>query len=220
MAASPVLAADLPARVPAKAPPMLSPTPVAKWTGLYAGLHAGYGWGTTEWSQPATGITTGDMRVKGAVAGGQIGYNFQIQNVVAGIETDVAWSGIKGTNAGVFCAAACETKNTWLGTTRARIGVPMGTTDSWLPYITGGLAYGEISVSDTSAGATITRRKTQVGWTAGAGVEYMLASAWSVRLEYLYVDLGKFTTIGDGTAPPFDVKYRNSIVRAGANFHF
>lgn len=196
---------------------MLSPAPVVKWSGFYGGLHAGYGWGTTEWSQP--GLTTGDMRMKGAVVGGQLGYNFQVQNFVAGIETDIAWSGIKASEAATGCAATCDTKNLWLGTTRARVGVPMGPAGAWLPYIAGGVAYGEISVSDTAA-VTITRKKTQVGWTAGAGVEYMLAPAWSARLEYLYVDLGSFTTIGDGTSPPFDVKYRSNIVRAGANFHF
>ena len=195
---------------------MLSPAPVAKWSGFYGGLHAGYGWGTSNFFQPATGLTTGDFRVNGAVAGGQIGYNFQIQNFVVGIETDIAWSGIKGSSTSAGCATACEAKNTWLGTTRARIGVPVGATGAWLPYIAGGVAYGEVQVSD----AGITRKKTQVGWTAGAGAEYMFAPSWSARIEYLYADLRKFTTIGDGTVPPFDVKYRSNIVRAGANFHF
>lgn len=195
---------------------MLSPAPVVKWSGFYGGLHAGYGWGTSNLFQPSTGLTTGDYRLKGALAGGQLGYNFQIQNFVLGLETDIAWSGIKGSTTGTGCATACETKTSWLGTTRARVGVPLGPMGAWLPYIAGGVAYGDVQVSD----AGITRKKTQVGWTVGAGAEYMFAPAWSARLEYLYVDLGKFTTIGDGTAPPFDVKYRSNIVRAGVNYHF
>jgi outer membrane immunogenic protein len=195
---------------------MLSPAPAVNWTGFYAGVNGGYGWGSSNLFQSSTGLTTDDFRVDGAVFGGQIGYNFQIQNVVAGIETDIAWSGIKGSSTSPACATACETKNTWLGTTRARLGMPLGAGGAWLPYVTGGVAYGEVKVSDTG----ISRSSTQVGWTVGGGAEYMFAPAWSARLEYLYVDLGKFTTIGDGTAPPFDVKFHTSIVRAGVNYHF
>jgi outer membrane immunogenic protein len=213
-------AADLPApapHIPVKAPAMFSPAPVVSWSGFYAGLHVGYGFGTSSLLQPSTGIGTGNYDVNGAVVGGQLGYNVQFNNLVAGIETDLAWSGIKGdTTLATACATACETKNTWLGTTRARLGVPMGAAHAWLPYVTAGIAYGGVKVSD----AGISRSETPVGWTAGAGVDYRFARQWSGRLEYLYVDLGSFTTIGDGTAPPFDVKYRSSIVRGAMNYHF
>ncbi|WP_246663043.1 outer membrane protein [Pseudolabrys sp. FHR47] len=214
-ALSPTFAADLPSRMPVKAPALFAPTPVVNWGGFYAGLSGGYGWGKSTWNQSATGLSA-DMKPKGGLLGGQLGYNMHVQNFVLGVETDIAWSGMKGSSTGAGCATSCETKNPWLGTTRGRVGMPMGTDGAWLPYLTGGVAYGDVTVSDGG----ISRKSTRVGWTLGAGVEYMFAPAWSAKLEYLYVDLGKFTTIGDGTAPPFDVKYRNSIVRVGANYHF
>ncbi|MBS0246199.1 MAG: porin family protein [Proteobacteria bacterium] len=214
-AATSAFAADLPARMPVKAP-LYSPASVVNWAGLYAGINAGYGWGTANFNQPATGLSTGDYRVKGGVFGGQLGYNMQVQKFVLGVETDIQWSGIKGSSTAAGCATVCETKNSWFGTTRGRVGMPLGATGAWLPYVTGGVAYGDVKVSD----AGISRKSTRVGWTVGGGVETMFAPAWSAKLEYLYVDLGKFTTVGDGTAPPFDVKYRTSIVRAGVNYHF
>jgi outer membrane immunogenic protein len=209
-------AADLPARMPAKAPALYNPERLVNWSGFYAGLHAGYGWGSSNWFAPASGLSA-DMSPDGAVIGGQLGYNYQIQKFVVGAEADIAWSGMKGSLvSATSCATQCETKNPWLGTVRARVGMPFGATGAWLPYVTGGLAYGDVEVSDNG----LTRKSTQWGWTAGAGLEMMFAPAWSARVEYLYVDLGKFTTIGDGTAPPFDVKYHANLVRAGVNYHF
>lgn len=214
--ASSVFAADLPARMPAKAPALYNPTPMVNWAGFYAGLHAGYGWGSSNWFASASGLSA-DMSPDGAVVGGQLGYNYQIQKFVVGAEADIAWSGMKGSLvSATSCATQCETKNPWLGTARARVGMPFGDTGAWLPYVTGGLAYGDVEVSDGG----LTRKSTQWGWTVGGGLEMMFAPAWSARVEYLYVDLGKFTTIGDGTAPPFDVKYHANLVRGGVNYHF
>ncbi|MGA7972523.1 MAG: outer membrane protein [Pseudolabrys sp.] len=201
--------------MPVKAPSLYSPAPLVNWAGFYAGLHAGYGWGHSNWFSSASGANA-DMNPDGAVVGGQLGYNYQIQKFIVGVETDIAWSGQKGSITGTSCLTACETKNPWLGTTRARIGMPFGATGAWLPYVTGGVAYGDVEVSDGG----LTRKSTRWGWTVGGGVEMMFAPAWSAKLEYLYVDLGKFTTIGDGTAPPFDVSYHTNLVRAGVNYHF
>ena len=209
-------AADLPARMPVKAPSLYSPSPLVNWAGFYAGLHAGYGWGHSNWFSSGSGLSA-DMSPKGAVVGGQLGYNYQIQKFVVGAEADIAWSGMKGSLvSSTKCVTQCETKNPWLGTARARVGMPLGNTGSWLPYVTGGLAYGDVEVSD----AGLTRKSTRWGWTVGGGLETMFAPGWSAKVEYLYVDLGKFTTIGDGTAPPFDVSYHTNLVRAGVNYHF
>ena len=108
----------------------------------------------------------------------------------------------------------CETKNSWLGTARFRLGYAGW--NNWLPYFTAGGAFGNIKAS-TFFGET---SKTKMGWTAGVGVEYAIMAAWSVKLEYLYVDLGKFdcgTTCG---ATPDDVSFKANLVRAGVNYRF
>ena len=64
--------------------------------------------------------------------------------------------------------------------------------------------------------------RSRVGWTAGAGVEYAFASPWSLKLEYLYADLGK-TACGSATciaAGGIDVTMKTNIIRAGLNYRF
>ncbi len=80
----------------------------------------------------------------------------------------------------------CTTENKWLGTARSRIGYAF---DRWLPYITGGVAYGDFKMTPP-APDTYTDRWS-AGWTLGGGLEYAIAGPWSVKLEYLYFDLGK-----------------------------
>jgi outer membrane immunogenic protein len=152
--------------------------------------------------------------VSGGLFGGTLGYNWQTGQVVFGLETDISWSGIDGSAAcGVL---SCGVKNDWLGTARGRLGVAI---DRFMPYITGGLAYGSVDASATGlAGAS----STQAGWTLGGGVEFGLPAPWSAKLEYLYVDLGDFScgaacgvTAGSG-----DVSFKTHIVRAGLNYRF
>lgn len=195
------LAADLPSKAPSYSAPIY-----ANWSGFYVGLNAGYGFGTSNWDVPPASTSP-----KGAVAGLTLGYNFQTGIWLWGVEGDADWSGMKGD---ATCAlGTCETKNDWLATVRGRLGYA-----GWnglLPYITAGGAGGDIKASD-SAGSD---SKTKIGWTVGAGLEYALWTNWSVKAEYLYVDLGSFTcstcSIG-GT----DVSFKSSLVRAGLNYRF
>ena len=130
-------AADIQRRqaMPAKAPVYV--TPVYNWTGPYVGIQGGYGWGTSDYSAPFAGSST----PKGGLVGGTLGYNWQMGQAVFGLETDLAWSGIRGDTT---CAVAttCETRNNWLGTTRARLGFAA---DRFMPYVTGGAAYGGVN---------------------------------------------------------------------------
>ena len=90
--------------------------------------------------------------------------------------------------------------------------------DRWLPYITGGVAYGDVKMT---AGAAGSETKSKLGWTAGAGVEYAFMGAWSAKLEYLYVDLGKVTcTAACSGTTPIDVTFTSNILRGGVNYKF
>jgi outer membrane immunogenic protein len=198
-------AADLPQ--PYKAQPGIIAPAYANWTGFYVGLNAGYGFGTSKWDVPAVSIDP-----SGALVGGTMGYNFQTGTWVWGVEADIDWSGMKGDAA---CGAgSCTTKNDWLGTARGRIGYAGW--NNWLPYATFGAAFGDVK-AETPAGTASTA--TKVGWTAGAGVEYALRSAWSVKVEYLYADLGKFDCAACGASPD-NVSFKTNIVRAGVNYRF
>ena len=199
-------AADLPR--PYKAPAGIVAPAYANWTGFYVGINGGYGFGTSTWDVPAVSPDP-----KGAMAGGTVGYNFQTGQWVWGLETDIDWSGMKGD---ATCGAgSCTTKNDWLGTARGRLGFA-GWND-WLPYITAGAAYGDVK-AENAAGASAS--KTQIGWTAGVGLEYALRSSWSVKLEYLYADLGKFDCGATCGAATDNVSFKANMIRAGVNYRF
>src|SRR5215210_1835523 len=134
LAALPASAADLPrGAMPYKAPAMLSQY---NWTGFYLGINGGGAWGNSDWNTFATSNSP-----SGGMIGGTAGYNWQGPGNpwVFGIEGDIAWTNIK--DSAVCGGLVCETKNNWLGTVRGRIGYSF---DRFLPYFTGGVAFGDI----------------------------------------------------------------------------
>lgn len=193
--------------MPVKAPVMYAPA--HNWSGFYVGINGGGGFGRSSWD------STGGFDVSGGLVGGTIGYNYQSGPAVFGVEGDAAWSNIRGSTT-TLCALGCETRNTWLGTARARLGYSW---DRFLPYVTGGAAFGEVKANTPGfAGAS----STQVGWAAGAGVEYAITNNLSVKAEYLYVDLGSFNcgvNCGGGLATD-NVKFDLHVVRGGLNWKF
>ncbi len=182
------------------------------WTGFYAGINGGYGWGTSTWDL-LPGVK---IEPKGYLIGGTLGYNYQMGSFVIGLEGDLDWSNIKGS---VTCAVilTCETSNSYLATLRARLGYAF---DRFLPYITFGGAYGDIkaTVSAPAFGISASASKARFRWAYGAGLEYALMGNWSAKIEYLYVDLGSF----DAGTPPIvnSVSLKENIVRIGLNYKF
>ncbi len=203
-------AADIPRPVPYKA---VSPVVAYyNWTGFYVGLNGGYGWGSSDWSL----VPAATNKPKGWLAGGTLGYNYQTGSIVWGLEGDFDWSDVKGT-AACDVASVCTTKNDWLATFRGRVGYAF---DRWLPYITGGGAYGKVNatIEVPAFGLLASSSHNQLGWTIGAGLEYAFMGNWSAKIEYLYVDLGSFDT---GPAPIVNnVSFKENIVRAGLNYKF
>jgi outer membrane immunogenic protein len=205
-------AADLPRRaeMPAKAPAYIA-APLYNWTGFYLGINGGGGWGRSSWDAATT--STGNFDLSGGLIGGTAGYNWQMGQVVFGLEGDIDWSNIRGTTT-VTCPTGCETRNTWLATARGRLGYAA---DRFMPYITGGAAFGDIRANVAGGGASTTK----TGWTAGGGVEFAIAGNWTAKAEYLYVDLGRFDCgAACGAVPPENVSFKANIVRAGVNYRF
>jgi outer membrane immunogenic protein len=212
MAATAALASDMP---PPYLPPPRAPTyvPFFTWNGAYIGINAGYGFGTSRWTDRTAGVTTGDFDVSGALIGATLGYNMQWGGVLFGFETDLDWSNIQGSTSTV-CLGSCKTSNTHLGTARGRIGYAF---DRFMPYLTAGMAYGQIKASSAAASFS----NSNIGWTAGAGMEYAFMNNWTAKIEYLYVDLGNASC--DSGCPggaPIDVKFTTGVVRGGINYKF
>ena len=206
--------ADLARRhaMPTKAPAYVAP--YYNWTGFYAGINGGGGFGHSDWSLPAG---TSGFDVSGGLVGGTLGYNYQMNRVVLGLEADAAYSTIKGdTTAGTnICAGiSCETRNDWLGTARGRIGYAFNRV---LPYVTAGAAFGDVKMSPTGFGS---ETDTRFGWTAGGGVEVGISGPWTAKVEYLYADLGKANCSAATCGTSTDVSFNSSVVRGGINYRF
>src|SRR6202035_1394697 len=205
-------AADLPAPEAVLAPPPAPAAVPATWTGWYAGLNAGAVWGdeSVSWQGTAgfsargaadiANSSPGQARTTGFTGGGQLGYNFQFQSLVAGLEADLQYTGVDGTRSVIsqvdLNPYAQSVDSHWLGTTRGRLGFAYG---PWLIYGTGGLAVAHVGYNDNFLGRhgvgpiNSSSNYTAVGWTAGGGAEWMFAPRWSAKVEYLFVDLGSQT---------------------------
>lgn len=185
-------AADLPRQqqMVTKAP--VYAAPIYNWTGLYVGINGGYAFSDAS----------------GGLVGGTLGYNWQNGNLVFGVEGDLNWTNLDTDT------SFTSVSNSWLGTARARVGVAM---DRFMPYITGGAAFGNIDIA--AAPGFSGSEDTKVGWTAGAGVEFALGGNWTAKAEYLYVDLGS-ADCGVGCPVGTDTGLTSNIVRAGINYRF
>jgi outer membrane immunogenic protein len=174
--------------------------------------------------------------------GGQVGYNLQFGSLVLGPELDIeSFSAKASSSAGRIYPGnhfntyvmGTATDTDWLFTARARAGWAAGNV---LLYATGGLATTDLKVSNSfsdndGAGATgaSSHSQTKVGWTAGGGVEWAFARNWSLRGEYLHVDLGSVSTteaIANASFPTLansittSSKLTSEIARAGVNYRF
>ena len=242
-------AADLPVKAPAK---MLSP-PVLNWAGFYGGINGGYGWddpGDILINETVNGTyfhgptNFGSIRMDGGFIGGQLGYNWQFNNVVAGLEGDIQFSGIEGNldasrtylgGGNPTQTLSASGKLDWFATIRGRLGWLV--TPAVLLYGTGGVAFGDTQYNwawNDSVGfrATGTASNKKTGWVAGGGVEWMFMPRWSVKVEYQYLDFGSVNPatmpelFGAGGAPtayaitPSGLKSKFNTVRAGLNYHF
>jgi outer membrane immunogenic protein len=205
-------AADLPRRhaMPTKAPAYVEPG--YDWTGFYAGINGGWGFGSSEWS---AATATHSFDIDGGLVGGTVGYNYQMGLWVLGLEGDIDWSDIRGSAVNAPClGVSCETRNSWLATARGRIGYSFG---RFMPYVTAGGAFGDVKMNPIGLAS---QTDTRAGWTAGGGVEFALTGPWTAKVEYLYVDLGNETCNAANCGIATSVDFTSNIVRAGLNYRF
>ncbi len=243
MAATAAHSADIPPRAAALPPaPLVAQFPVFTWTGFYLGVNAGWAGGARNPTSvfvtpPGTGLSDiGGGRREGFGGGLQAGYNWQVGNLVVGIETDIQAlvSGNRRLGPATLPDGTIATgrgSGAWYGTLRPRVGYAF---DRTLLYVTGGLAYGggkhSIATID-GAGNTAALRSDNIrtGWALGGGAEYAFSRNWSAKLEYQYVNLGAermtggvFTPAGVATGATVSSRHENKFhtVKAGLNYRF
>lgn len=240
-------AADLGSRRRQPAVMPVAVAPAFNWTGLYAGVNAGYAWSSGDkWTTTGDAASlayagAGNLPVSGkfsrnGFAGGlQLGANYQINQFVIGAETDImALTSSKKNNFAMASGTYGSFKDSsnWLGTTRIRLGfTPV---DRLLVYGTGGAAYGSVKHSAFAVAPGVgnavwsgSKSDTKFGWALGAGAEYAFTNNITGKLEYLYYDLGRSNVTmaavnapAAGAAPVLRAENRGNLIRAGLNYKF
>jgi len=230
------LAADLPVKAP---PP---PVVVDMWTGWYIGANVGGDWGRDKISSDGTPgfcSTTAancitfpngssilsanaatfntSLNRSGVIGGGQIGYNWKVNNAVVGVEFDFQGKSDSKTttystvtpdpNFAAFPMYQTYTQTdriNSLGTLRGRAGFLWG--PSTLFYGTAGVAFANVKTTSTFLqnevdppallpfGSTVYSSTERWGGTVGAGIEWKWSANWSFKVEYLYADFGRMTS--------------------------
>ncbi|WP_158814130.1 outer membrane protein [Methylocapsa sp. S129] len=264
-------ASDLPTRKPAP----VFVAPATNWGGFYIGGNVGYGWDPASAAfDPASlakTVLTGPLgpytisgssgpqslsvHPQGWLGGAQVGYNWQQNALVFGLEADIDWSGMKGATSAPFFVngvtaptlrgdladftgnVGLQQKVDYFGTFRGRLG---WANDALLLYGTGGFAWGHVNTSFNTfnianapatpgglsaaqlAGLQVGASSSSIrpGFAVGAGLEWKVAQNWSVKAEYLYIDLlgGDTLTIPGGTAKAGNTSVQ--VARVGLNYFF
>lgn len=224
------------------------------WTGFYAGVNAGASKNNSEVDQEYSYVNIKrhedvsarfDNSQTAFTGGAMLGYNYQIKNVVLGVETDLNYLGfndvqrragsyyvIEPWNVDASYKGKAQIDANWYGTLRGRLGYAV---DNLLIYGTGGLAYGGIEAGghlevSTSLGGMEwdgSNSATKLGWAVGGGLEYGL-NRWTLGAEYLFVDLNTTEWDGDANGPwalantdlTGWVDYQFSVIRATAKLRF
>jgi len=244
-------AADMPVKMPVKAPIVVYDPWVGTYAGVNIGYS--WGPWDSDSNQKIFNFESfsASPKVDGILGGVQAGYNMRLApRWILGIEGDIqitgekaseSWNDPNGPNTppppttfvprpGGLAALSSEWKFPWFATLRLRAGY--NPAENWLLYVTGGLAVGEskYSFNFSQPGAApaptayaLSQSSTNAGFAVGGGGEVKLDKHWSVKAEYLYIDLGTRTiNTTDIDGFPFSVSYkvRDHIGRIGLNYFF
>lgn len=210
-----VLAADLavsPSRV-------IAPS----WTGFYAGVHGGFGWGKTEIRDPmfSPPFNPTEATYSGPLAGGQFGANWQLGNVVLGAEVDGSWAFVRGNTNRNQTIITSSTNNGLgyraLATGAGRVGYAMG---QWLAYAKGGVAWADMEITTQIAPLPITYQRSLIGAVGGAGLEVAFLRNVSAKVEYnlIYLPTDHLVYASPNTTSSLD--HMIQVVKAGINVRF
>jgi outer membrane immunogenic protein len=228
--------AALAADMPVKAKPILAAS--FDWSGVYVGVHAGYGGGMKDWDNQVD-----DYVARGPLVGAQVGINKQIGSLVVGAELDGAWANITGAQTvnfggpllGVTSTATLGSKIDGIVTLTGRAGLAA---DRWFVFAKAGIAVLHESHNASQfavqgplvIAGTLSADEIRYAPTVGFGSEYALGNNWSVKGEYDYIHVsagntaftGTFTT--NGVAVPIVANFRGDqalhLAKVGVNYRW
>jgi opacity protein-like surface antigen len=198
------------------------PAPVVSWTGFYAGVHGGWGWGKSEFRDPNNSPANNPFFAyyNGPLAGGQLGYNWQQGNLVLGAEVDGSWSFVKG-NTSTSPIITASTNNrvgyTALATATGRVGYA---SDQWLAYVKGGAAYARMELSSRFTAELTNYNRELFGAVGGVGLEVAFLRNVSAKVEYNAIFLPTETLHWVHPDTTSEIKHFVQMVKAGINIRF
>ncbi len=182
----------------------VAPAPADSWSGFYIGAQAGYIWGDAD-----TGI--GSYNVDGFAGGLYAGYNWLLQDgFLVGIEADGNW--MSGDDKLTVGSISGTIEQKWESSLRLRVGKVID--DTWMPYVTGGVAWTKLDYDFGTGGSG---SDTYTGWTVGGGIEYKLTENVHAKLEYRYADYGDKSIPVAGVGK---IDYTSHQVYLGVSYKF
>jgi outer membrane immunogenic protein len=219
------VAADLPVRTYTKAPALAAPY---DWSGFYIGANAGYGSSRLNWFftndlvTPGPAADEGPHRATGALAGGQIGYNWQMASWVVGIEAQGDWAGLSGSNVSAFFAPIVNrTRIDAIGLFTGKLGYAWSNS---LLYVKGGAAVSRNRYDFFVTSTGTASPESRWGGVVGAGFEYGLTPNWSLGVEYNHAFLGSrniaFVQSNPFSLPFDDISQNLDMVTLRVNYRF
>jgi len=215
-------AADLAPRYYKAPPPVVA---MYDWSGFYAGINGGWGTSHNCWTNtavlgaPVLAASEGCHDASGGTVGGQVGYRWQANNWVFGLEAQGNWADFSGSNISLLLAGVGinRTKIDAFGLFTGQIGYAW---NNALFYVKGGAAVTDNRYEGlaTATGTVLDRvSDTRWGGTVGAGVEYGFAPNWSAAIEYDHLFMGTNNYAFTSAFPVAGINSRNDDIRQDAD---
>lgn len=165
-----------------KAPIYKAPPPASVWQGFYVGGHVGYLWSRTDVFDTGVLVESG-AQTNGGIGGVLAGYNWQVSNIVLGLEGDVGWADAHGTGASQNFVIPNAYDLDWSSHLRGRLGIAPGPYPVLL-FIAGGAAFSHFKFTSGETGESTTT--TYTGASIGGGVDFAMANQITLRGEWLH----------------------------------
>ena len=225
--AVPASAADM--AVKARPPAPVLP-PIYDWTGFYIGANGGWGQSRNCWDiVDATGfaLASGCRERSGGLVGGQIGYRWQANQWVFGIEAQGDWADLSNQRVSLIDPLfSTRTQTDAIGLFTGQIGYAW---NQALFYVKGGAAVtsNRFSILENVFGTELAAvSATRWGGTVGVGFEYGFAPNWSFGVEYNHLFMGDANNTFTGLTPAAALFVNNRVsqdvdmVTARINYRF
>jgi outer membrane immunogenic protein len=223
-------------------PPAYLPPPLFTWSGIFVGGQLGYVWAAGAFNEsgfdPLTGaVINGTINgtPSGVIGGAHIGYQYQFNQLVLGVQGSLDGTSLTNTAVATFPLAfggsnlSAQTTGDVRGSIRGKFGIAL---DRALIYGTAGVSFGgfktalSLTAPNTPIFATATTSSTRTGWTAGGGVEYAVTNNWWIFAEYRFTDFGTLqsnflaTDLPTGAFINGERHLQENQVQAGFSYRF